>query len=221
MSLLTEERSLTFLLVLLFVELFVLVPMARGERFIEIMSGLVFSVMLLAGLLTMARHLALQIVFTVFILVAVAVHSARILFAIPGLAGWDFLFTLLSLAGMLIVTLWIIYQDGPVTAHRIRGAIAAYVLLAVLFANAYALINHLVPGAFNMPDTQFRVERMQAFYYFSVVTLTTVGFGDITAVHPTARSLVMLEAFIGQLYPAILIARLVTLEIEARRSKKG
>jgi len=221
MSVLTEERSLTFLLVLLLVELFMLVPMARGERFIEIMSGLVFSVMLLAGLLTMARHRALQVVFTVFIFVAVVIHSARILFAIPGLAGWDFLFTLLSVAGMLIVTFWIIYQDGPVTAHRIRGAIAAYVLLAVLFANAYALLSYLIPGAFNMPDTQFRAERMQAFYYFSVVTLTTVGFGDITAVDPMARSLVMLEALIGQLYPAILIARLVTLEIEARRSKKG
>jgi hypothetical protein len=54
-----------------------------------------------------------------------------------------------------------------------------------------------------------------------VVTLTTVGFGDITAVHPVARSFVMVEALIGQLYPAILIARLVTLEIETRRSRKG
>jgi hypothetical protein len=53
------------------------------------------------------------------------------------------------------------------------------------------------------------------------VTLTTVGFGDITAVAPTARSLVMAEALIGQLYPAILLARLVSLEIETRRSKKG
>jgi hypothetical protein len=54
-----------------------------------------------------------------------------------------------------------------------------------------------------------------------MVALTTVGFGDITAIHPFARSLVMLEALIGQLYPAILLARLVSLEIETRRSKKG
>jgi hypothetical protein len=53
-----------------------------------------------------------------------------------------------------------------------------------------------------------------------MVALTTVGFGDITAIHPLARSLVMLEALIGQLYPAILLARLVSLEIETRRSGK-
>ena len=54
-----------------------------------------------------------------------------------------------------------------------------------------------------------------------MVTLTTVGFGDITPVNPFVRSLVMCEALTGQLYPAILIARLVTLEIETRRAKRG
>ena len=54
-----------------------------------------------------------------------------------------------------------------------------------------------------------------------MVALTTVGFGDITAIHPLARSLVMFESLIGQLYPAILLARLVTLELETRRSGKG
>jgi hypothetical protein len=53
------------------------------------------------------------------------------------------------------------------------------------------------------------------------VTLTTVGFGDIAAVHPVARSLVMVEALVGTLYPAILLARLVTLQIETRRSQKS
>jgi hypothetical protein len=48
--------------------------------------------------------------------------------------------------------------------------------------------------------------------YFSIVTLTTVGYGDITPVHPIARSISNLEAIIGQLYPATLLARLVTLQ---------
>jgi hypothetical protein len=59
------------------------------------------------------------------------------------------------------------------------------------------------------------------FYYFSVTTLTTAGFGDITAVNPFARTLVMMEALIGQLYPAILIARLVSLHVEAKREKRA
>jgi Ion channel len=221
MNLLTEERTLTALLVLILVDLFLLFPSGRGARLIEIASGLVFSLILLAGLLTMARHRALQVIFGVFVLLAVIIHTGRIIFGLPGLAGWDFLFSSLSLVGLLIVTLWMVYQEGPVTGHRIRGAIAAYLLLAVLFANAYGLINYLIPGAFNIPPVQYQTEQVEAFYYFSVVTLTTVGFGDITAVSPIARSFVMLEALIGQLYPAILIARLVSLQIETQRSGKG
>jgi hypothetical protein len=113
-------------------------------------------------------------------------------------------------------------REGPVTAHRIRGAIALYLLIAMLFAFLYGLIESLAPGSFNMPGDWSRAASSsgEAFYYFSIVTLTTVGFGDITAVHPFVRSLVMLEALIGQLYPAILLARLVTLELETRRDGK-
>ena len=57
------------------------------------------------------------------------------------------------------------------------------------------------------------------FLYFSFVTITTIGFGDITPVHPLAKSLVMLEGLIGLLYPAIMITRLVGLEIESRKSR--
>jgi voltage-gated potassium channel Kch len=52
--------------------------------------------------------------------------------------------------------------------------------------------------------------------YFSFVTLTTTGYGDIVPIHPYARSLANIEAVIGQLYPATLLARLVTLELKSR-----
>ncbi|HXB77134.1 MAG TPA: potassium channel family protein [Bradyrhizobium sp.] len=52
--------------------------------------------------------------------------------------------------------------------------------------------------------------------YFSFVTLTSVGYGDIIPLHPVARSLANIESIIGQLYPATLLARLVTLELEHR-----
>jgi len=55
--------------------------------------------------------------------------------------------------------------------------------------------------------------------YFSFVTLTSVGYGDIIPLHPVARSLANVEAIIGQLYPATLLARLVTLELESRRGR--
>jgi hypothetical protein len=57
----------------------------------------------------------------------------------------------------------------------------------------------------------------QTFFYFSFVTLTTVGFGDVTPLHPLGRSLAMMEALTGQLFPAILIARLVAMSITSRK----
>jgi voltage-gated potassium channel Kch len=61
----------------------------------------------------------------------------------------------------------------------------------------------------------------QDFIYFSTITLTTLGYGDITPLNPFARTAVMFEAFTGQLYPAILIARLVSLSVDSRGQGKA
>lgn len=218
-----EEHSLTMLLILLIVEVFIVVPATRAGYMLELIGIIAFFFLLLAGLLTMARQRLFQVVSGVFVISAIGVRLARSVFGITGLLPWDALFSILSVAGMIIVVLWQVYRKGPVTAHRVRGAIAAYLLIAILFSYSYILIAYLIPESFQLPAwvTQTGPERTDAFFYFSMVALTTVGFGDITAIHPLARSFVMLEALIGQLYPAILIARLVTLEIETRRSGKG
>jgi len=219
----SQEHSLTALLLVIIVDLFVVLPLTGGGRIVDLTSDLVFSLILLAGIQSMARNKAVRVLFSVFVVFGAVTHFAWKLFNFNFLAGWNFLFSALAVIGMLMVTLWMVYKDGPVTAHRIRGAIAAYLLISVLFAKAYVLINYLMPGAFNMPlpVTTLLGESGQTFYYFSIVTLTTVGYGDVTPVAPIARSLAMGEAIIGQLYPAILIARLVTLEMETRRSAKG
>jgi len=211
----SQEHSLTALLVILIIRLFVLVPTRGGGFFITVTSDMIFYLILLAGLFTMAPNKPMLVLFSACLIIGIIAHSAWLLLDLPSLAGWDFVFTTLAVLGMLIVTLRMVYMDGPVTAHRIRGAIAGYLLLGTLFAKTYALINHIVPGAFNIPAMliQYYGESGEAFYYFSIVTLTTVGFGDVTAVAPLARSFVMAEALIGQLYPAILIARLVSLAV--------
>lgn len=218
-----EERSLTALLILLLVYMFIIVPTTRAGYALELIGTTVFSLLLLAGLQAMARHRIFQVISGGFVGCTIIVRLARFVFNNPSLLPWDALFSILSIIGMIIVVLWQVYRDGPVTSHRVRGAIAAYLLVAVLFAFIYTLISHMVSGAFQLPVwvSPTGPERTEAFLYFSMVALTTVGFGDITAIHPLARSLVMMEALIGQLYPAILLARLVSLEIETRRSKKG
>jgi voltage-gated potassium channel Kch len=107
-----------------------------------------------------------------------------------------------------------VLRSGPVTRRRIEGAIAAYVLLGVTWAQAYEMVALAHAGAFagRVDDTG----GFTGWLYYSFVTLTTVGYGDIVPVHPIARSLAVLEALTGQLYPAILLARLVSLEVTSR-----
>ena len=216
-----EEHSLTALLILLMVEVFIIVPFARDDQTLGLIGVIVFSFLLLVGLLAMARHRIFQVVSGVFVVSAIGVRLTRSVFGVSGLLPWDALFSMLSVIGMVIVVLWQVYREGPVTGHRVRGAVAAYLLIAILFAYSYALIAYLVPGAFQLPAWAEAGSGHGEFFYFSMVALTTTGFGDITPIHPFARSFVMFEGFIGQLFPAILIARLVTLELETRRSGKG
>jgi hypothetical protein len=130
--------------------------------------------------------------------------------------------SLLAILIFLAIVLRQVYKEGSVTVHRIQGAIAAYLLFAISFAIAYHIVEFLHPGAFVFPRQQCPLQpnQIESFFYFSVSTLTTVGFGDITAVHSIARSLVMLESVIGSLYPPILIGILVSLHIRWRWDKK-
>jgi hypothetical protein len=189
---------------------------------IQLFSVIFLSFALLTGLLTMVKKKTLHWIGAIVVAGAILFKSVLLVVKAPGLIVGDTLFTLFSLSALVYVVFLQVSREGPVTAHRIRGAIALYLLIAMLFAFLYSLAEELAPGAFNMPGgwSQAASSSGEAFYYFSIVTLTTVGFGDITAVHPLVRSLVMLEALIGQLFPAILLARLVTLELETRRSGK-
>ena len=113
-----------------------------------------------------------------------------------------------------IIVLMRTFRGGPVTFHRIQGAIVVYLLISFVFALLYHSL-------FILNGSQaFRgllVSDREELMYFSLTTITTTGYGDITPVNAAARSLTNLEALIGQLYPAILISRLVTLEVEYSR----
>ena len=116
----------------------------------------------------------------------------------------------------LLAVFWtvagIVFGPGRITVHRVRGAVVLYLTIAILFAWLYRLIAAMVPGAFS--GLAFRVGEhgaMSPFLYYSLTSLTTVGFGDITPVEAFARNLTMLEAVVGQLFPALILARILTL----------
>jgi hypothetical protein len=91
--------------------------------------------------------------------------------------------------------------------------------MGLLWAFAYEVVELLQPGSFSL-KTQSSGDTLSQLAYFSFTTLTTLGFGDILPVNPLARSLTVLEGLVGQLFPLILIARLVAMEIEYQRTGK-
>ncbi len=107
-----------------------------------------------------------------------------------------------------------VFASGRINYHRIMGAILLYLTIGLTFVALYTFVGLLFADAFSgMPITDTRT-LTSTLIFFSFGTLTTAGSGDIAPLHPIARSLFNLEAMIGQLYPATLLARLVTLEIE-------
>jgi Ion channel len=109
-----------------------------------------------------------------------------------------------------------VFRRGRVTYHRIVGAVLLYLLTAVGFAALFAFVGLSVPDAFKGVAFEDDAALASELFYLSFVTLTTTGYGDIIPVHPLARSLCNIEAIVGQLYPATLLARLVTLELQGR-----
>jgi hypothetical protein len=106
------------------------------------------------------------------------------------------------------------FGAGKVSVHRIMGGVILYLSIGLLFANGYRAAELCLHPSFAGLASDRR-SALSELLYFSLSTLTTTGFGDIVPLHPFVRSMANLEAVIGQLYPATLLARLVTLHATA------
>ena len=203
------DRGLTAFLVLLVTGMFV-VPVAIQERPVARFVGdVVFSLFLVTGAWAVSRRRFTAVLVSVSAAAALAVRWTARLAPSLDLAAWTTASSLVTEAFLTAIVLARVFQRGRINRQRIEGAVAAYLLLGVTWADAYSLVALSAPGAFAGVGA---VGSHREFLYFSVVTLTTVGYGDITPVVPVARALANVEALIGQLYPAILLARLVSLE---------
>jgi hypothetical protein len=118
---------------------------------------------------------------------------------------------------LVVVVARAVFSPGRVSYHRIIGAILVYLSVAVTFSALFTIVGLLVPHAFYGMVLEDNPALASNVIYFSFVTLTSTGYGDVYPIYPVARSLCNLETIIGQLYPATLLARLVSLEIEGRR----
>ena len=213
-----KEPGLTALLLMKSLLIFLIIPLTAMGAVPQITLEATFAVLVLAILVvTWHSHAA-----TVAVLIAVvlsAVGSYLWHHDPTPLTEWlSAIGRLLALLAMSLVIARVVFGRGRVTFHRVQGAILLYLNFALMFFIFYRLMSITVPNSFaNLPDSGNEFGSGAALLYYSFTTLTTLGYGDILAVHPLARSLSNLEAVIGQLYPATLLARLVSLELQHRR----
>jgi hypothetical protein len=109
-----------------------------------------------------------------------------------------------------------VLRTGRVTVDRIFAAVCVYMLIGFAWTFAYAFLEEMVPDSFvalSETGQNDYVARVLGLRYFSFMTLTTVGYGDIIPRSPAARTMAMLEAVTGQIYLMVLVARLVGLHI--------
>jgi hypothetical protein len=206
-----RDRILTALTLLVVVHLFIFAPLESHALHIQPL-GAVFVVLLSIGLLILSRSL----VPVAGILAVVGLLATAVVLRIRG--GHAALDVSLQATAWLLIALVIIwtvgravFEPGRITYHRVIGAILLYLTIGLVFVALYSLVGAVSPTAFNGLTVAARVSLPSDLVYFSFTTLATVGYGDIVPVHPVARSLSNIEAIVGQLYPATLLARLVSL----------
>jgi len=120
------------------------------------------------------------------------------------------------IAGLILVD---IFRTKMVTLDIIAAGISVYLFFGNICGFMFAIIGHVDPNAFSIPETTAsylgNLDNLSSAMYFSFVTLTTLGYGDITPINDFARSLAFLEAAMGQIYLTVLIASLVGVHISS------
>lgn len=214
-----RDPLLTALTTMLAVLLFVVSPLQVSGIMAAHYFGLVFAVVLIAAVFIVSRSwlaVAAILVALALVLAATALrlrHPSVINIYLDPIA-WMVTGVTLSL-----VVARAVFARGRVTYHRFIGAVLLYMTIGVVFVAAFRLAELLIPNASRgIGELRDNLAVAGNLIYFSFVTMTSVGYGDIIPVHPYARSLANSEAIIGQLCPATLLARLVTLELAGRRT---
>ena len=215
----TTDIALTTLLISLLLYICFLYPLGQLGSF-RLLPTVFFSFILITGAITVFRSRFFRTLVFSWGILAFILLWVRYLFPYQTLifvANCLVLFFLVLLTSLILGQT---FREGPTTSHRIMGAVAAYLLIGMIWSLAYYLVTLWVPEAFSFQGSLTSGDReslQSKLFYFSFVTLTTLGYGDIVAIHPTVRMLVILEGVMGQLYPAILIARLVSLQVQSKQ----
>lgn len=118
-----------------------------------------------------------------------------------------------------------IAKSENIDSNIISGAICGYLIISVICASLFWIIEKFAPGSFRFenldPSKMSENNLIGEFFYFSIITLTTVGYGDIVPLSRFSKMLAIMEAVIGQIYLTIIIARLVGIQISEKHQRKN
>ena len=207
----TDNQVGRFLFLLISILLFFVIRPFLTER-----VGIAYLMEIFLLLIFLSAVYAIRQKKSVFILALFLVLVMEILQLYSYLKGIPSLDMLSNILGGLLlaytaaIILFHLFREDRITGDMIMGAICAYFLMGLVWAFVYSTLELFQPGSFQMPQGTVN---QATFAYYSYVTLTTLGYGEITPISAPARSFAILEAMIGQLYLAVLIARLVGIHI--------
>ena len=196
--------------------LFIVAPLAAGVRQGALILNVIAATVLIAGSYALFERKRLFVV-------AVALSAISIVATWLLIASRQHWASLLSRSCVILLIVFFsvtilgyVLRSGRVTVDKIFAAICVYMLIGYAWTFTYALIDELQPGSFvalSATAADDYVAREIQFRYFSFITLTTVGYGDILPRSAAARTMAVLEAITGQIYLTVLVARLVGLHI--------
>jgi hypothetical protein len=219
-----KESGLGGMLVLLFSIHFIIIPLFGSYSFIVLVLNVFWMLFLIAGIISLSKSKRQAIQISIIPFLFILFGWINVFDTSPFLIMVDIVLTICTFGLLIFLVLVKVFEPGPITGYRVTGSIVVYMILANLWAVIYLFVYEHIPGSFSITLPPFECNTLQAnFLYFSYITITTTGFGEIVPLHPFARALVQVEAIIGVLYPVILIGRLVSdaNENKAKRNKKN
>jgi hypothetical protein len=192
---------------------FFFLPFVEEVKGGDIIASILLSLVLLCAVIAVANHKATF--FIALVLAVPAIVGRWISHFRPDLVPPPVFLTiaLVLIAFVVANLLRFVFRSPSVNSEVLCASISAYLMVGIIWTIAYWLVDQLTPGGAFAFNTTGEKQSMHGFnaYYFSFITLSTVGYGDITPVSKVARMLAAMEAMTGLLYVAVLIARLVAL----------
>lgn len=211
------DVGLTLITIALTVFTFLIFPLAEVGLLGRFVLDVFLVTLMVSGALRIGTNRVTTTLAVVVLLAAVIVLWVSWVFSTLFLQRLSSILSIIALLLYTRIVLVVMFRQGPVTWSRIQGGVSAYLLLGLVWARAYQLTEQLHSGSFRFVSRPENIEQLSAkLVYFSFATLTTVGFGDVLAVYPFARSLAIAEALVGQLFPATLIGALVSMALQSR-----